>query len=132
MDKQAHWEHVYAFKAPNQVSWFSPHLQTSVDFVKRAAADRKASIIDVEPEPQAWLTTCFWQAFATLPSSISRNRPSTSPVRWLCADVTRGEFPAKAYDVWHDRAVFHVLTDCPERCLVGQTWWPHDHQHVWP
>src|SRR5262249_8840360 len=36
-------------------------------------------------------------------------------IRWLCADVTQPNFPAHAYDVWHDRAVFHFLTDPKDR-----------------
>ena len=36
-------------------------------------------------------------------------------VHWLCADVTKARLPARAYDVWHDRAVFHLLTDPQER-----------------
>jgi SAM-dependent methyltransferase len=36
-------------------------------------------------------------------------------VRWIAADITRAELPAAHYDVWHDRAVFHFLTDPTDR-----------------
>ena len=47
MDTQEHWEHVYGTKAPTEVSWFRPHLETSLSLVERVAGDRSASIIDV-------------------------------------------------------------------------------------
>ena len=47
MDTQAHWERVYGTKAPNEVSWFRPHLETSLSLIERVAGDRLASIIDV-------------------------------------------------------------------------------------
>ena len=47
MSTQPHWEHIYTTKAPGQVSWFRPHLETSLSLIERAAADRSARIIDV-------------------------------------------------------------------------------------
>ena len=47
MDTRTHWEKLYESKAANQVSWFSPHLQTSIALIERAAGNRAASIIDV-------------------------------------------------------------------------------------
>jgi 2-polyprenyl-3-methyl-5-hydroxy-6-metoxy-1,4-benzoquinol methylase len=47
MDAQEHWERIYDTTAPNQVSWFRPHLLKSLDLIERATTDRGASIIDV-------------------------------------------------------------------------------------
>ncbi len=47
MDTQAHWERGYGTRAPTEVSWFRPHLETSLDLIERVAVDRSASIIDV-------------------------------------------------------------------------------------
>jgi len=45
---QQHWEHVYESKAPDQVSWFRPHLETSITFIERAIqGNRDAAFIDV-------------------------------------------------------------------------------------
>ena len=35
--------------------------------------------------------------------------------QWVCADVTQASLPTQAYDVWHDRAVFHFLTQPEQR-----------------
>jgi 2-polyprenyl-3-methyl-5-hydroxy-6-metoxy-1,4-benzoquinol methylase len=47
MDSKRHWENVYAAKAPDEVSWYSPHLGTSLALIERAPVAREASIIDV-------------------------------------------------------------------------------------
>src|SRR6202158_3514108 len=47
MDTQEHWEKVYTAKAPEAVSWFRPHLETSLALIERAADARSASIMDV-------------------------------------------------------------------------------------
>ena len=45
MDAQAHWEKVYAVKAPNAVSWYRPHLDTSLSLTGRVSS-RSSAIID--------------------------------------------------------------------------------------
>jgi hypothetical protein len=35
-------------------------------------------------------------------------------VKWIVADVTRWE-PPRSYDLWHDRAAFHFLTEASDR-----------------
>lgn len=47
MDPRMHWEEIYATKAADQVSWYRPHLETSLALIDRCASDRSASIIDV-------------------------------------------------------------------------------------
>lgn len=47
MDPKSHWERIYTSQAPNQVSWYRRHLETSVALIERAAGDRSSSIIDV-------------------------------------------------------------------------------------
>src|SRR5467141_2407337 len=47
MDTKTHWEKVYATKAPDAVSWYRPHLETSLALIERAARSYAAAIIDV-------------------------------------------------------------------------------------
>jgi hypothetical protein len=47
MDAQTHWENIYGKKAPDAVSWYRAHLETSLELVELAAPARAASIIDV-------------------------------------------------------------------------------------
>jgi len=47
MDTRTHWEKIYTTKAPDQVSWYRPHLETSIDLIERSISDRSAPIIDI-------------------------------------------------------------------------------------
>jgi hypothetical protein len=40
-------------------------------------------------------------------------------VKWVAADVTTWE-PSQTYDVWHDRATFHFLTDPKDRAAYAE------------
>jgi 2-polyprenyl-3-methyl-5-hydroxy-6-metoxy-1,4-benzoquinol methylase len=125
MDTQAHWENVYASKAPNQVSWFSPHLQTSIALIERAAGCRSASIIDVGAGASTLVDDLIVARYpnltvldisqAAIEVAKSRLGDASNSIQWLRADVTQGNFTAHSYDVWHDRAVFHFLTKAEER-----------------
>lgn len=127
MDVQEHWERVYATQAPDQVSWFRPHLETSLALIARAAENRFASIIDVGGGASTLVDDLIRQGYQNLSVldvshtaiEIAKRRlaDSSHAVQWLCADATQAVFPAHAYDVWHDRAVFHFLTG-PEQRLA--------------
>jgi hypothetical protein len=47
MDAQRHWENIYGNKAADEVSWYRPHLETSLELLERAAPEYSASIIDI-------------------------------------------------------------------------------------
>jgi hypothetical protein len=54
MGEQEHWEKVYATKAPTEVSWFRPHLETSIALIERAAGRRSHRSSTWVAEPPAW------------------------------------------------------------------------------
>jgi len=120
MDTRAHWEKIYRTKAPDQVSWFRPHLQKSLALIERAASDRSASIIDVGAGASTLVDDLIAAGYANLTVldishvaiEVAKKRlgEASKSIRWLCADVTAENFAGNAYDVWHDRAVFHFLT----------------------
>jgi 2-polyprenyl-3-methyl-5-hydroxy-6-metoxy-1,4-benzoquinol methylase len=125
MNVQTHWEKVYGEKAPNAVSWYTPHLARSLEIIERAAPSHSASIIDVgggESTLVDDLLTRGYQNIAVLDVSqiaidVTKRRLGTASARvqWIVADVTNAEFAPQSYDVWHDRAVFHFLTAADER-----------------
>jgi len=125
MEMQAHWGKVYATKAPDRVSWFQPHLQTSLGLIERAAAERSASIIDVGAGASTLVDDLLLAGYENITVldisqaaiDVAQNRlgEASKSMQWLRADVTGGKFPASTYDVWHDRAVFHFLTKQEER-----------------
>ena len=123
-DRQQHWESVYRNKAADQVGWFQPHAASSLRLIK-ACADRDAHIIDVGGGASVLVDdlldagyrnlTVLDLAESALATSRARLGTRAQSVQWIAADITRAELPAARYDVWHDRAVFHFLTDPADR-----------------
>src|SRR6516165_3459027 len=125
MDVKTHWENIYSTKTPDQVSWYRPHLETSMALIKRAAIDRRASIIDVGGGESTLVDDLLEQEFqnitvldvsqAAIDVNKARLGERAKEVHWIVADITRVDLEAQAYDVWHDRAVFHFLTSPQQR-----------------
>jgi 2-polyprenyl-3-methyl-5-hydroxy-6-metoxy-1,4-benzoquinol methylase len=125
MDVRTHWEKIYTTKAPDQVSWYRPHLETALALINRAVADRDASIIDVGGGESTLVDDLLKHGFqnitvldvseAAIDVNKTRLGEKASGVHWIIADITHVELEPKAYDVWHDRAVFHFLTSQEHR-----------------
>jgi 2-polyprenyl-3-methyl-5-hydroxy-6-metoxy-1,4-benzoquinol methylase len=124
-DAKTHWETIYTTKAPDQVSWYRPHLETSLGLIERAAGGHSASIIDVgggESTLVDDLLALGYQNITVLDVSQTaidvtkkRLKEAADSVHWIRADVTTVNLASDAYDVWHDRAVFHFLTSLEKR-----------------
>ena len=127
MDMKTHWDKVYATKAPESVSWYRAQLETSLALIERAAVARSASIIDIGGGESTLVDDLLLRGYKTLnvldvsPTAIevTKKRLGTAAkqVRWLVGDIVEIELEPHAYDLWHDRAVFHFLTT-PERRLA--------------
>jgi len=125
MNVQTHWEKVYGEKAPNAVSWYTPHLARSLEIIERAAPSHSASIIDVGGGESTLVDDLLahgYQNITVLDVSqiaidVTKKRLATASelVRWIAGDVTKAELAPQTYDVWHDRAVFHFLTAADDR-----------------
>jgi len=125
MDPKAHWERVYQTKLPTEVSWYRPHLEVSLQLIEEAAPNRDSHIIDVGAGESTLvddLQTCGYRNLAVLDISSTaldgakqRLGNRAIDVAWICGDVTKMALPSQHYDVWHDRAVFHFLTNAADR-----------------
>jgi 2-polyprenyl-3-methyl-5-hydroxy-6-metoxy-1,4-benzoquinol methylase len=125
MDSRAHWEKVYRSKRPDEVSWYRAHLETSLELIAEAALDRDAAILDVGGGESTLVDDLLARGYrnvsvldvASTALDVAKERlgASADRVRWLCGDVTTIALPRHGYDVWHDRAVFHFLTDPQDR-----------------
>ena len=125
MSAKEHWETVYGVKAPTEVSWFSPHLHTSLSLIQQVAPRKSSSIIDVgggESTLAEDLISGGYQDVTVLDiaqTAIDKTKERldsiANRIRWLVGDITHLRLPDKSYDVWHDRAVFHFLTQPAER-----------------
>jgi 2-polyprenyl-3-methyl-5-hydroxy-6-metoxy-1,4-benzoquinol methylase len=127
MDTKAHWEKIYTTKAPDAVSWYRPHLETSLSLIERAANGKSASIIDVGGGESTLVDDLLAHGYenitildisqAAIEATKKRLGAAAERVRWLVADITEIELEPRAYDVWQDRAVFHFLT-APEQRIA--------------
>jgi 2-polyprenyl-3-methyl-5-hydroxy-6-metoxy-1,4-benzoquinol methylase len=127
MDVKTHWDKVYAIKAPESVSWYRAHLETSLALVERAAEARSASIIDIGGGESTLVDDLLLRGYKSLTVldvsqtaiEVTKKRlgSAAEQVRWLVGDILEIELEPHAYDLWHDRAVFHFLTT-PERRLA--------------
>src|SRR6266446_6586994 len=125
MDTKTHWEKVYLTKAPEAVSWYRPHLETSLALIERAATGFSASIIDVGGGESTLVDDLLARGYENITVldvsqtaiDVTKNRLglAAKQVHWLVADVTDAQLERGDYDVWHDRAVFHFLTTIEQR-----------------
>ena len=125
MNLKAHWDTIYGKKAPDAVSWYRPHLETSLELIERVAPGHPASIIDVGGGESTLVDDLLVHGYSNLTvldiSQVAVDKTkerlglASEYVRWLVGDVTTAKLEPSAYDVWHDRAVFHFLSSAVER-----------------
>jgi ubiquinone/menaquinone biosynthesis C-methylase UbiE len=120
VSRKAHWENLYTTKGEREVSWFQENPAPSLELIALAGVAANASIIDVGGgasrlidslvERKMGQMTVLDLSSAALEAAGERLGEAGAGVEWIVADVTTWE-PAKTYDLWHDRAAFHFLTD---------------------
>lgn len=125
MDSMQHWEAVYRSKAPDALSWYAPHLVESLAYIRATGLPACASVIDVGGGESTLVDDLLdggYQNVCVLDISpqalqVCRDRLGTraQQVRWLSANVLEHAFEPGSVDIWHDRAVFHFLTDEAQR-----------------
>ena len=119
-DTRAHWDGAYTAKAENQVSWFQVEPGKSLALIRDAAKSRDAGIVDIGGGASVLVDTLLRDGYSDLTvldvSEVALGRTqarlgaAAEKVSWIVADITRWR-PPRRWDVWHDRAVFHFLTD---------------------
>jgi SAM-dependent methyltransferase len=123
-DRQAHWQNVYSSKGEAEVSWFQGRPTISLAFISDAQVRPDAAIIDVGGGASRLVDALLENHYSDLTVldlseaalDVSRRRigPRAASVKWIAADVTTWQ-PTDQYDVWHDRAAFHFLTEETDR-----------------
>ena len=125
MALKSHWETIYREKDSTQVSWYKPHLQISLQMIERTGVSKLARIIDVGGGSATLVDDLLANGYgdvtvldisgAAIQVARKRLGALADNVTWLEADITQATLPHNHYDVWHDRAVFHFLTDVGDR-----------------
>lgn len=125
MGRQQHWEQVYSSKPSDRLGWYKPRLQTSLDWITALAPDPQEPIIDVGGGASTLVDDLLDRGYTditvldlagpALDLIKARLGERGSAVAWLCGDITEIELEENAYQLWHDRAVFHFLTEADDR-----------------
>jgi hypothetical protein len=121
---QKHWAQVYERKTPTTVSWYQATPEPSLRALHRFGASASSAFIDVGGGAsnlvdalleQGWTDlTVLDIAAPALDAAKARLGPMAGKVHWEVADITQWQ-PKRKFDVWHDRAVFHFLTERTQR-----------------
>lgn len=130
MNRKEHWNQVYQTKTPDDVSWFQTRPASSLKLVEAAGIGKDEGIIDVGGGASILVDFLLDAGFtklavldisaAALEHAKQRLGARAGSVEWVEADVT-GFNPSRRFNLWHDRAVFHFLTDKADRQKYVQT-----------
>ena len=122
--RQAHWETVYTTKGEQKVSWIQETPVTSLELLAGVGATPSTKIIDIGGGASRLVDSLLERGFraitvldlstAALETAKARLGAQAARVRWIVADATVWE-PTESYDIWHDRAAFHFLTEAHDR-----------------
>lgn len=130
MDRSDHWDSVYARRTENELSWYQARPETSLQLIATLGIGRDDAIIDVGGGA-ASLVDCLLEggfhrltvldiSAGAIAAVKARLGVRAGQVHWIVGDVTQTALPGP-YRLWHDRAVFHFLTDARERAVYVAT-----------
>lgn len=118
--KKNHWNQIYSTKTPQEVSWTESKPETSLHFIAAFNVPKDAAIIDIGGGDSLFVDFLLEEGYQNISvldisaKAIERAQKrlgeKAEKVTWIVSDITRF-VPTETYDVWHDRAVFHFLTD---------------------
>lgn len=116
-----HWEHVYSSKSFDSVSWYTPHLAESLRLIQKLCPNKASAIVDVGGGESSLVDDLLRLQYIDLSVldisgtaiEFTKRRIGNQAdrVSWHVGDITQYDFGDKRFDLWHDRAVFHFLTD---------------------
>lgn len=120
IERKQHWKKIYETKNPNQVSWTQEKPVKSLKFIHKFNLDKSAKIIDISGGDSKLVDFLLEEGFENISvldisaKALEKAKnclvSKADKVEWIVSDITQFE-PEQTYDVWHDRAAFHFLTE---------------------
>jgi len=124
MEKTEYWENVYQTKNSTEVSWYEPDPKQSLDLILQVAGDSRGRVVDVGGGQSFLVDRLLDAGFehvsvldisqTAIDATKARLGQRASQVEWIVEDITKRDAIGE-FDVWHDRAVFHFITDQDDR-----------------
>ncbi len=119
-NNKSHWENVFATKSPNEVSWTQKYPKTAMNYLEGLKLSKTANIIDIGGGDSNLVDALLENGYENiwvldisefaLQKAKKRLGEKADKVRWIVSDITEFSTDIK-FDFWHDRAVFHFLTE---------------------
>ncbi len=126
-DRANHWEDRYLGTPVDGVGWYRPRLDASLQLIDSLCVNGSCRIIDVGGGASTLVDDLLERELSRItvldlsPAalSIARKRlgADASRVEWIIGDILEVDLGIDRYDLWHDRAVFHFLTEPRERLI---------------
>jgi trans-aconitate methyltransferase len=127
--RKSHWEKIYGERKPDEVSWFQAEPKKSLEFISLSGASKDTPIIDVGGGASILVDRLLAQGYsdltvldisaAALAYDRERLGSEAAKIKWIESDIIDFK-PERKYGLWHDRAVFHFLTDKADRERYGK------------
>ena len=126
MNRKSYWDSIYANKTGSALSWYQQHPRRSLDLINRTALPRNARIIDVGGGDSRLVDDLLREGYSHVTvldlsrAALNRARTrlgsaSADQVAWIEGDILEAKLPRGAFDIWHDRAMFHFLPTAEQR-----------------
>ena len=130
MNRKDHWQQVYSSKQTENLGWYKPHLTTSLNWIKALNLALEAPVIDIGGGASTLVDDLLelgYRSVTVLDISVNatlaarlRLAKKAQQVTWLEGDITTIDLPEHRYELWHDRAVFHFLTEHKQQRMYRQ------------
>ncbi|MCW3120035.1 MAG: Methyltransferase type 12 [Chitinophagaceae bacterium] len=127
---KSHWETVYETKSPEQLSWTQEIPKTSLALLRSLGLKKNAKIIDIGGGDSKFADFLLDEGFENitvldisakaLDKAKLRLGDKAQKISWVASDITEFK-PATTFDIWHDRATFHFLTDSDQIAKYTET-----------
>jgi len=124
MNLKDHWQQAYSSRLAENLGWYTPHLATSLSWIEVLNLSLDDPVIDIGGGVSTLVDDLLEMGYRSISVlDISENAIAAARLRlakkadqvtWLEGDITSIDLPTSGYQLWHDRAVFHFLTE-PEQ-----------------
>lgn len=125
MANKTHWDGIYSRQPADSVGWYQANPDLSLRMIASSGLDKHSRVIDVGCGASRLLNCLLDQGYKNLTGldfssqalqiAQSQAGERAGQVTWIEGDITQVELPADAFDIWHDRAVFHFFTQLKDR-----------------
>jgi SAM-dependent methyltransferase len=130
MDRRQHWNAVYAAKKPEELTWFQAEPTVSLALIRRSGVALEENVLDAGGGTSLLSSYLLEEGFRKVSAldisgeALARAREQlgnrAQEIDWIEADLLAFD-PPRQWSLWHDRAVFHFLTDPEDRDAYCRT-----------